>query len=253
MEQGRVHWINTTKADLQEISLAPSLDKIGSLSSPILTSELRKNPKQAQTPAIDQLYLIQNILDDFEKGKEVSLDLYLLLADPQHLKQTFELLNKLLPTIPLGKFEKCVVQYLKILLEASTQLYEYQIRLAHTISERYLQEKNLKEAMRYSAIALNITHQYQLDTADIEEVQSLIFLSFLEKQHDRIKTEFQEAISDPSLFHQKLKELLSFKRYCRNQRSLEKIKEIFTIPQTLLANQNHNNRQQLISSNPLIT
>ena len=182
------------------------------------------------TAPIQKLFM-QGILKNFEEEKKVDLDLQDLLENPEHLEETFELLETLLPKLPFGAFEECVMLSLSKLLNRSNDLPEKQCRLAYLIAKRYFEEKNLKDAMRYSATALNIARQYGLETASIEEIESQIFLSFLDAQHSRIRREFEAIEKNPEAFHQKLGELLTLRRFCRMGESLQKVVDLFQIAQ----------------------
>ena len=203
------------------------------------------------TAPIQRLFM-QGILKNFEEEKKVDLDLQDLLENPEHLEETFELLETLLPKLPFGAFEECVMQSLSKLLNCSNDLPEKQCRLAYLIAKRYLEEKSLKDAMRYSATALNIARQYGLETASIEEIESQIFLSFLDAQHSRIRREFEAVEKNPEAFHQKLKELLTLRRFCRMGESLQKVVDLFQIAQEVKKRLNPASRQLLESSRDLL-
>ena len=251
IDQRRVHWIPKEKSDSEKASppLSSSLGKTLSLSPQIL----RKNSDPIEMPlSPTQKHFIEDILEGFRQKKEVHRDLKTLLENPKYLEETFDLLNTILPSLSSQEFEKCVIYYLQKLLTRSKNLPKHQMELAHTISKRYLKEKNLKEAMRYSATAFNIAHEHNLKSAHIEEIQSQIFLTFLENQQDRIREELQEAKKDPAIFHQKLEELLTLKRYCREEESLEKIENLFQIAQEVKEPLNPATQEKLSSSSDLI-
>ena len=208
--------------------------------------------RNERPPSPTQQHYIQDILEGLENGKEIHRDLKTLLENPKYLEKTYELLSRALPKLPLEEFEKCVNLSLSPLLERSKHLPKHQMELAHTISKRYLKENDLKEAMRYSVIAYSIAHENTFDRKNIEEVHSQIFLSFLEKQHGRIRQELEKARTDPKTFHQKLKELLSLKRYCRTGESLQKVVDLFKIAQEVKEPLNPGQKKVLSSSTDLL-